>query len=107
MIRIKIAELLAKNKMTQKQLSELTNIRAATISKMRYEENKRITIQQIDILCKVLHCQVGDILEYVEEEESYAKNQPLVKTALSESSSDRAVFHYFISVFCYFLYQKK
>lgn len=70
MIRIKIAELLAKNKMTQKQLSELTNIRAATISKTRYEENKRITIQQIDILCKVLHCQVGDILEYVEEEES-------------------------------------
>lgn len=70
MIRIKIAELLAKNKMTQKQLSELTNIRAATISKMHYEENKRITIQQIDILCKVLHCQVGDILEYVEEEES-------------------------------------
>ena len=37
MIRIKIAELLAK---------------------------------KIDILCKVLHCQVGDILEYVEEEES-------------------------------------
>lgn len=70
MIRIKIAELLAKNKLTQKQLSALTGIRAATISKMRYEEKKRISIQQINNLCKVLQCQVGDILEYVEDEEA-------------------------------------
>ena len=51
MIRIKIAELLAKNKMTQKQLSELTNIRAATISKMPPKHSRRYpSIPKVSVL---------------------------------------------------------
>ena len=44
MIRIKLSDLLGKHKMNQKTLSRLTNIRPATISKMYYEETKRIDI---------------------------------------------------------------
>ena len=40
MIKIKLSNLLGKHKMTQKSLSELTNIRPATVSKMYYEEIK-------------------------------------------------------------------
>lgn len=40
MIRIKLSDLLGKHKMSQKALSNLTNIRPATISKMYYEESK-------------------------------------------------------------------
>ena len=68
MIRIKISELLGKHKMTQKALATLTGRRPATISKMYYEETKRIEIDQIDKICEVLHCSVSDLLEYLPRE---------------------------------------
>jgi len=65
MIRIKLSELLGKHKMNQKTLSAITGIRAATISKMYYEEIKRIEIEQIDSICKAFNCSISDLLEYV------------------------------------------
>ena len=38
MIKIKISDLLGKNKMTQSSLAKQANIRPATVSKMYYEE---------------------------------------------------------------------
>ena len=67
MIKIKLSDMLGKHKMTQKALSELTGIRPATISKMYYEETKRIEIDQINKLCKVFDCSVGDLLEYIQD----------------------------------------
>ena len=67
MIKIKLSDMLGKHKMTQKALSELTGIRPATISKMYYEEIKRIEIDQINRLCKIFDCSVGDLLEYIRE----------------------------------------
>lgn len=65
MIRIKLSDLLGKHKMNQRALSRLTNIRPATISKMYYEETKRIDISQIDSLCKAFDCEVSELFEYV------------------------------------------
>lgn len=69
MIKIKISELLGKHKMSQKMLADITRIRPATISSMYHEETKRIDIKQIESLCKALHCEVGDLLEYIPDEE--------------------------------------
>ena len=65
MIRIKISDLLGKHKMNQKTLANLTKIRPATISKMYYEETKRIDINQLNSLCKAFNCEISDLLEYV------------------------------------------
>ena len=65
MIRIKISELLGKHKMTQKALAELTGIRPATISKMYYEEVRRVEISHINNICKVFGCELSEVLEYV------------------------------------------
>ncbi len=65
MIRIKLSDLLGKHKMNQKALSLLTNIRPATISKMYYEETKRIDISQINSICKALDCEVSELFEYI------------------------------------------
>ena len=65
MVRIKLSDLLGKHKMNQKTLSKLTNIRPATISKMYYEEVKRIDIQQIDSICKAFDCEISDLFEYI------------------------------------------
>lgn len=51
--------------MTQKALSNLTHIRPATISKMYYEETKRLDIKQLNSICSAFDCEISDLLEYV------------------------------------------
>ncbi len=65
MIKIKLSDLLGKHKMTQKALSEMTGIRPATISKMYYEEIKRIDVQQLNNICKAFDCEISDLLEFI------------------------------------------
>lgn len=68
MIRIKLSDLLGKHKMSQKALSNLTNIRPATISKMYYEESKRLDIEQLNSICNAFKCEISDLLEYIPDE---------------------------------------
>lgn len=68
-VKIKISELLGKYRMTQKALSELTGIRQATISKMYYDEAKRVEIEQLNQICKVFQCPISDVLEYIPDEQ--------------------------------------
>lgn len=70
MIRIKLSELLGKHKMTQKNLAELAKIRPATVSKMYYEEIKRLDIKHINNICKTFNCSISDLLEYVPDDTS-------------------------------------
>ena len=51
--------------MTQKALSDVTHIRPATISKMYYEETKRVDIAQLNNICKAFDCEISDLLEYI------------------------------------------
>lgn len=73
MIRIKLSELLGKRKMNQKTLSRLAHIRPATISKMYYEETKRVDISQINNICKALDCEVSELFEYIPDEDKEEK----------------------------------
>lgn len=68
MIRIKLSDLLGKHKMSQKALSNLTNIRPATISKMYYEESKGLDIEQLNSICNVFKCEISDLLEFIPDE---------------------------------------
>ena len=70
MIKIKLSDLLDKHKMTQKALAELTHIRPATISKMYYEETKRVDIQQLNNICQAFNCEISDLLEYIPDSHS-------------------------------------
>lgn len=65
MIKIKLSDLLGKNKMTQAALARATNIRPATISKMYYEESKRLDISQINRICSAFNCEISDLFEYI------------------------------------------
>ncbi len=65
MIKIKLSDLLGKHKMTQKSLAEAAHIRPATISKMYYEETKRVDIRQLNDICSVFNCEISDLLEYI------------------------------------------
>ena len=68
MIRIKISDLLGKHKMTQASLARAANIRPATVSKMYYEESKRLDISQLNRICDVFNCEISDLLEYIPDD---------------------------------------
>jgi putative transcriptional regulator len=65
MVKIKVAEMLGKHKMTRKHLSEITGIREATVGLLYSEKIKRIEVEWIDQLCKAFNCSVSDLIEYV------------------------------------------
>ncbi|XID90466.1 helix-turn-helix domain-containing protein [Paenibacillaceae bacterium WGS1546] len=68
MIKIKVSDMLGKYKMTQKELSEKTGIRPATLSAYYRETIKEIGKEHLNALCRVFNCQPGDILEYIPDE---------------------------------------
>ena len=69
MIKFTVKVMLAKREMTQKELAEKTGIRPPTISAMCTGTIKRIPVDALDEICKVLDCQPADIMEYVPDEE--------------------------------------
>lgn len=68
MINIRVSELMGRQKLTKKALSQLTGIRPNTISALWLGTAKRLEIDQINKLCSVFNCQPGDILEYFPDE---------------------------------------
>ena len=67
MIRIKLCELMGREKMTRKKLSELTGIRPNTIGDLYREDVKKIDLQTLDKICEVFNCKVSDVIEYIPE----------------------------------------
>lgn len=68
-IIINIDVMLAKRKMSVTELSERVGITMANISVLKNGKAKAIKISTLNSICKALHCQPGDILEYVEDGE--------------------------------------
>ncbi|MCL2701131.1 MAG: helix-turn-helix transcriptional regulator [Phycisphaerae bacterium] len=69
MIRIRLAYLLLDNQAKLKELSEATGISMNNLSILKTGKARAIRFSTLDAICKALHCQPGDIIEYVEEEE--------------------------------------
>ena len=69
MIVINIDVMLAKRKMSVTELSERVGITIANMSVLKNGKAKAIRVETLDMICKALECQPGDILEYQEGEE--------------------------------------
>ncbi len=76
MIVFKIADLLDQRQMTMYQLSKKTGIRPNTLSqwvnndKLREEDKhvKAISVEVLNLICQVLDCTPGDLLEYTPDD---------------------------------------
>ena len=55
--------------MSVTELAERVGITMANISILKNGKAKAIRFSTLETICKVLHCQPADILEYVAEEE--------------------------------------
>ena len=69
MVKFKVKVMLAMREMTQKELAEKTGIRPPTISAICTGTIKHLPVDVLDIICDVLNCQPGDIVEYIRTEE--------------------------------------
>jgi putative transcriptional regulator len=66
-IVVNLDVMLARRKMTLTELSERVNITVANLSVLKSSKARAIRFTTLDEICKVLECQPGDILEYMNE----------------------------------------
>jgi len=63
MIRIRLAELLAKKRWSRADLSKITGIRYNTINDLYHEMALGIRFEHVDAICDALECAVEDLIE--------------------------------------------
>ncbi len=68
-IIVNLDVMMAKRKMSLKDLSEKIDITNANLSILKNNRAKAVRFTTLNEICKVLECQPGDILEYIEDEE--------------------------------------
>ncbi|WP_029284656.1 helix-turn-helix transcriptional regulator [Pedobacter sp. R20-19] len=66
-IVVNVDVMLAKRKMQSKELADRLGITPANLSILKTGKAKGVRFDTLEAICKILNCQPGDILEYVEE----------------------------------------
>ncbi len=69
MVIINLDVMMAKRKMSLNELSEKVGITLANLSILKNNKAKAIRFSTLDAICQALDCQVGDIIEFVPNEE--------------------------------------
>ena len=67
-IIVNLDVMMAKRKMSLNTLSEQVGITLSNLSILKQGKGKAIRFSTLEVLCSVLNCQPGDILEYQPEE---------------------------------------
>jgi len=66
-IKINLDHLLLDRQMTLTELAERVDVTIVNLSILKTNKAKAIRFSTLEALCKVLECQPGDLLEYVEK----------------------------------------
>ena len=66
-IIVNLDVMLAKRKMSLTELTERVGITMSNLSILKTGKAKAIRLSTLELICEILECQPGDIMEYVEE----------------------------------------
>jgi putative transcriptional regulator len=66
-IIVNLDVVMAQRKMSLTELAEKLDITLANLSILKTGKAKAIRFSTLEAICKILHCQPADILEYVEK----------------------------------------
>ncbi|MGE9313421.1 helix-turn-helix domain-containing protein [Niabella sp. CJ426] len=66
-IVVNLDVMLARRKMQSKELAEKLGITPVNLSILKTGKAKGVRFDTLEAICKILDCQPGDILEYVEK----------------------------------------
>ena len=67
-IYVNLNVVMAQRRISSQELAAQVGITQANLSILKTGKAKAIRFSTLDAICQALHCQPGDILEYVEEE---------------------------------------
>ena len=67
-IIVNLDVMLAKRKMRSNELAERIGITTANLSILKTGKAKAIRFSTLELICNILECQPGDIMEFVKEE---------------------------------------
>ena len=68
-IVVNLDVVMAKRKMSLNELSEKVGLTLSNLSILKTGKAKAIRFSTLEIVCNVLDCQPGDILEYINDEQ--------------------------------------
>lgn len=68
-IKWRLVAVMADREVDNQKLHELTGLHMGTISKLRNNPPARVDLKTLEMLCKALQCQPGELLRYTPEEE--------------------------------------
>lgn len=68
-ILVNLNVILAKRRMSSRELAERIGITQANLSILKTGKAKAVRFSTLEAICRVLDCQPGDLLEYKKEEE--------------------------------------
>ena len=69
-IIVNLDVMMAKRKMSLNELSEKVGLTLSNLSILKTGKAKAIRFSTLEVICEVLNCQPGDILEYVNKKNS-------------------------------------
>lgn len=67
-ITVNLDVMLAKRKMRSNELADRIGITTANLSILKTGKAKAIRFSTLELICEILECQPGDIMEFVREE---------------------------------------
>ena len=68
MIKLKLAEVLARKRLSIVELSDRTGITVRDLEVLRDQKAQALRLKTLDCLCRSLGCQPGELIEYVMDE---------------------------------------
>ena len=66
-VRFRLRELLAERGMSQTDLQTRTGLAYSTVNDLFNNKPRRVELETLDVLCEILDCSIGDLLERVPE----------------------------------------
>lgn len=67
MIKIHLDKIMLDRQISSKELAQKVGITQANLSILKTQKAKGVRFNTLESICKILHCQPGDIIEYVED----------------------------------------
>ena len=72
-IIVNLDVMLARRKMTSLELSQRVGITPANLSILKTGKAKAIRMSTLNMICRELRCQPGDLLEFVEDDDPWKR----------------------------------
>ena len=64
MVVFKVKQLLDKNKMSRYKFRQYSNFSYERVNDYYFSRVKSIKVEELDIMCKIFKCKIGDIIEF-------------------------------------------